>query len=126
MIMKHVTIHTNELEKSAGFYMELCGLDIVREINGKKHIMFLAEKKGETCIELIDDSKMQYSGCGLSIGFEVWDAEKYREELIRNRHPHVCECGNEMRDVTDSIMVREVKCPKCGEVMSITDMIMWD
>ena len=82
MIMKHVTIHTNELEKSAGFYMELCGLDIVREINGKKHIMFLAEKKGETCIELIDDSKMQYSGCGLSIGFEVWDAEKYREELI--------------------------------------------
>ena len=42
------------------------------------------------------------------------------------RHPHVCECGNEMRDVTDSIMVREVKCPKCGEVMSIMDMIMWD
>lgn len=83
MKMQHITIHTAKLDESMKFYKEIAGLDVQAEFNGGVHnIVFLANAKGETCVELLEDADAAYSGRGISIGFHVNNVETYREELM--------------------------------------------
>ena len=89
MKMAHVTIHTDKLAESAAFYKEVVGLNVIREaVNGAgAKMIFLAEKEGDTCVELVENSESPFKGSGISIGFHVEDVEKMRE--------HVVACGFE-------------------------------
>ena len=83
MRIGHVTINSGKLEESIKFYQDIAGLEIIRDMRGKgpPNIVFLADEKGGTCIELIGNEDEAYSGEGISIGFEVEDAEGYHEAL---------------------------------------------
>jgi len=83
MAMVHVTIYTAKMEESIKFYEGVVGLKIqndLRQFGG--NIVFLAEKEGDTQVELIDEEKKAYSGSGISMGFHVDDVEAKREEVI--------------------------------------------
>ena len=83
MKMKHITIQSAEFEKSVKFYEDIAGLTICGDMRGKgaMNIVFLADDNGGTCVEIIESPEQAYSGTGISIGFEVEDAEAYREQL---------------------------------------------
>ena len=83
MSMVHVTIYTAKLEESIKFYEDIVGLKIqtdLRQFGG--NIVFLAEKEGDTQVELIDEPEKAYKGSGISMGFHVEDVDAKREELI--------------------------------------------
>lgn len=83
MKMVHVTIHTADIEGSIGFYRETAGLEVVRDLRPSgKPIVFMAEDKGDTAVELIEDPARPYSGSGISAGFSTEDVEAKRKELI--------------------------------------------
>ena len=82
MKMKHITIHTDKLEESVGFYSEVLGLSVqtdMRKTAGMP-IVFLSNGEGETAIELIEE-ETSYEGRGISIGFEAEDVDAKRSEL---------------------------------------------
>lgn len=83
MKMMHVTIMSECLDESVEFYQSVAGLKIQRDMrNNPEHkIVFLVNEAGETCVELVENPSEAYSGGGISIGFEVKDAEGYRKEL---------------------------------------------
>lgn len=89
MKMVHVTIYTGCLEASIKFYEDIVGLNIqddFRQFGG--NIVFLAKDKGDTQVELIDDSEKAYKGAGISMGFHVDDVEAKREEILcKGLHP---------------------------------------
>lgn len=84
MKMAHVTIMTAHLDESVEFYQSIVGLFIERDLRAdpEHKLVFLSNAAGETCVELVDNSAEAYSGSGLLLGFEVEDAEIYREKLI--------------------------------------------
>jgi lactoylglutathione lyase len=71
MKMAHVTIMTKCLNESVAFYQEQVGLTIKRDMRANKShpIVFLQDKEGETCVELVGQNNPCYYGGGLSIGF---------------------------------------------------------
>ena len=84
MFMKHVTIHTARFEEEISFYIEEAGLHTVREIHRpERDIVFLANEKGQTEVEIIRDDEALCSGAVyISIGFETENVDKKREELL--------------------------------------------
>lgn len=85
MKMLHVTIHTRYFEETIRFYEEHAGLHIQRDLReAGRNIVFLAEKEGDTQIELIDDPTVEKAGNEyLSIGFNCGDPEHKRERMSR-------------------------------------------
>jgi len=83
MRIKHVTIHTADLQTSIAFYQQILGLHIVRDLREitKMPIVFLADDPQLPCIELIEDAQQAYSGSGLSIGFQTDDVEAQHARL---------------------------------------------
>ena len=83
MKMLHVTIRTSKFEDEIRFYQEVVGLSIINDLRGSGHdIVFLADHKGETCVELIDHPKADHAGNdNLSIGFRTYDVVKMKEDL---------------------------------------------
>lgn len=81
MKMEHITINTAALDASVGFYRDVIGLEIKRDLReiAKMPIVFLSNGEGETCIELIENADNAYSGSGLSIGFHVDNVDKSHE-----------------------------------------------
>ena len=81
MRMAHVTIRSAKKEETVAFYQRWCGLTIQREMG--EYITFLADEKGATNIEIIREADHPVQASGISIGFEVPDAEGCREEMLR-------------------------------------------
>lgn len=83
MKMEHITIHTIKLNDSIAFYQDIVGLKIQKDFRNTPgpSIVFLADKEGEPCIELIESTGILYSGTGISIGFHVDDVEAFQKEL---------------------------------------------
>lgn len=83
MKMAHITISSAKLEESVEFYRDIAGLVIKEDMRGRgpMNIVFMSDESGGTCVELIGDQDESYSGEGVSIGFEVDDAEEYHDEL---------------------------------------------
>ncbi|HHX03428.1 MAG TPA: VOC family protein [Tissierellia bacterium] len=83
MRMEHVTIYTNDLEKSVMFYQEMIGLDVTGDLRDMgSPIVFLCGPEGGTQVELIESPEEAYTGKGLSIGFFTEDVEKAREKVM--------------------------------------------
>ena len=63
MKIEHITINSGKLEESVKFYQDVAGLEITRDMRGKGplNIVFLADEKGDTCIELIGNEDEAYS-----------------------------------------------------------------
>ena len=85
MHIDHITIRTEKLEVSIGFYEDIAGLRIVRDLRKiDAQIVFLADAEGDTRIELIEvPAGRGYCGSGISIGFHTDDAAGFREELLK-------------------------------------------
>lgn len=82
MFIQHVTIYTADVEASVKFYQDVAGLTIEDDRRPHAPIVFLANRKGETCIELIGVPVGEaYSGCGLTIGFYTENVEAEHERL---------------------------------------------
>ena len=83
MKMAQVTIRTNKYEEEVRFYQEIVGLQTQRQIHeGPLNIVFLADEKGDTCIEVIQTEGAETAGNPfLSIGFRTMDAERIRQQL---------------------------------------------
>lgn len=84
MKYSHTTIIVSDIEKSIKFYEEVAGLKLQRRFNiGESNVLaFLADKEGDTEVELIQDaSKKPYSGSGISLGFAVANVEEYMEKV---------------------------------------------
>ena len=84
MQMLHVTIRTGKFDEELAFYRDIVGLKILRDLRDKgREIVFLAEKEGDTCVEIIDTPDADDAGNRfLSIGFDSGDVEQMREKLI--------------------------------------------
>lgn len=84
MFIPHITIYTATLEESVKFYSEVLHLQVVADQRPNAPIVFLANNKGETCVELILDPANAYNGGGIAIGFETSDvcAERTRMEAL--------------------------------------------
>ena len=83
MKMAHITINTQNLDKSISFYQEVVGLSIqndFRKTSGMP-IVFLANAEGETSVELIENKENPYSGDGISIGFHVDNVIEAHEKM---------------------------------------------
>ena len=82
MFMQHVTIYTADVEASVKFYQDVVGLTIEDDRRPAAPMVFLANKKGETCIELIGvPADQAYTGGGLAIGFYTENVEAEHERL---------------------------------------------
>ncbi len=85
MKLRHVTIFTAKFEESLKFYQEITGLVLLEDMRPMlgRNLLFLGNAAGETMVELVEvDEAGAYTGSGISMGFVVDDAEKYREELL--------------------------------------------
>ena len=84
MKMLHVTIRTEKFEDELRFYQEIAGLQLTRDMRPMgRNMVFLANKEGETEIEIIDTPDAGNAGNdNLSIGFKTEDVVKKREELM--------------------------------------------
>ena len=83
MKLLHITITTQDIEKSAEFYREIAGLKVERANNGAPFkIVFLANSQGETAVELVENKSAPKYENAPSIGFHVGDVKAYREQLI--------------------------------------------
>lgn len=82
MFMQHVTIYTTQLDASVAFYQDIARLQVVSDRRPNAPMVFLANQKGETEIELIETpSDQAYTGGGLAIGFYTEDVEAERTRL---------------------------------------------
>ena len=84
MKMQHVTIRTKNFDEEIAFYMDIVGLQIVRDVRPSgRNMIFLANGEGETQVEIIETAEAECSGNEyLSVGFHAEDTEALREELI--------------------------------------------
>ena len=94
MKMAHVTIMTKCMNESVEFYQKAAGLKIQRDMreNAAHPVVFLADEKGDTCIELAGNSNGIYYGGGISIGFRVENVQKEharKEEMGRRPGPMI-------------------------------------
>lgn len=99
MILSHITINTSKLEESVGFYENIIGLHIGRDMRGNKgpNIVFLSDASSDVCIELVENPDHSFEGTGLSIGFATTDLDKAAADLkakgitpgpVINPNPH--------------------------------------
>lgn len=83
MKLMHVTIQTDKFEEEIEFYEKFAGLKVMRDMRPmEKSIVFLAEDKADTCIEIIENKDAKNAGnSNLSIGFHAEDTDAKRNEL---------------------------------------------
>lgn len=81
MFFRQFTIMVRDLEKSIAFYETIAGLSIVRRFHdGPVDLAFLANKAGETQIELVSSPNMQkFEGKGFFISFLTDQLDEMRE-----------------------------------------------
>ena len=84
MKMLHVTIRTNKFDDELKFYQEIVGLSMARDMRDSgRNMVFLANKDGETEIEIIESPDAESAGNEfLSIGFKTDDVVAWHEELL--------------------------------------------
>ena len=81
MFFKQFTIVVRDLEKSIAFYEKLAGLSVTRRFHdGPAELAFLANKAGETEIELVSAQSMQtFEGKGFFLCFSTDKLDEIRE-----------------------------------------------
>ncbi|MBR3325966.1 MAG: VOC family protein [Atopobiaceae bacterium] len=86
MKLCHVTIQTARFEDELDFYTRYAGLAIQRDMRPMgRNMVFLANEKGDTEIEIIQNADAADSGnVNLSIGFAAGDLDALHAELIED------------------------------------------
>ncbi|MDD5953371.1 MAG: VOC family protein [Oscillospiraceae bacterium] len=85
MKLKFITLMVRDLKKSIAFYENLTGLRVLKRMSpGMGEIAFLANRDGETMLELIQfDSAEKVSAKGMTFSFLAeGDLEPYRENAV--------------------------------------------
>ena len=84
MKLCHVTIQTANFAEEVDFYTKYARLAIQRDMRPMgRNMVFLANKSGDTEIELIESAGAADSGnANLSIGFEADDLDALRADLV--------------------------------------------
>jgi len=82
MKMLQVTLHTDNMEESVRFYSEVVGLKVQKTIADQ--IVFMADSRDDTLIELISSDDVDYVNGDISVGFKCSDPVKIRAKLINN------------------------------------------
>ncbi|MGI6160472.1 MAG: VOC family protein [Christensenellales bacterium] len=85
MKLNFITFMVRDIQKSVAFYQELVGLNIINRINLEAgEIVFLANAKGETMIELIEFGRAEkVTTKGMVMSFSAETAlEDLREKVI--------------------------------------------
>ena len=83
MKLLHVTIQTDRFEEELDFYQTIVGLSIITDMRSMgRNMVFLADAKGDTEIEIIDNPEATDAGNrNLSIGFQTKDLQKKYDDL---------------------------------------------
>lgn len=85
MKLNYITFMVRDVEKSVVFYQNLAGLSVMNRMNpGAGEIVFLANEKGETMLELIEfEGVEKVSARGMVMSFSAKsDLEALREKAI--------------------------------------------
>ena len=83
MKLLHITIQTDKFESEIEFFEKELGLSLLQDMRPKKDLVFLANKEGDTCIEIINNPEAADAGNrNLSIGFKAEDVEEKRGDLL--------------------------------------------
>ncbi|MGI6077071.1 MAG: VOC family protein [Fastidiosipilaceae bacterium] len=71
MKLKHITINVTDIDRSIEFYELIPELKVIRRQQiGSVELAFLANKEGETEVELLQFPDRQFSGKGMFLCFE--------------------------------------------------------
>lgn len=83
MKLLHVTIQTSKFDEEINFYQSIVGLNIITDMRSLgRNMVFLADAKGDTEIEIIENPDANDAGNkNLSIGFQTEDVNQKYEEL---------------------------------------------
>ena len=82
MKVPHVTLHVRDIEKSIAFYKAVAQIDIQLDLRQfESPIVFLADDKESTKIELIHDPEHAFQGSGISVGFTAESAEAEMDRI---------------------------------------------
>ena len=58
---------------------------------------------------------------------EIWNLDAYFD--LEEKYKHVCDCGEELEiieDAEEKAVSGDLPCLKCGGIMTLNDIIMWD
>lgn len=92
MKIPHVTINVKDMEKSIEFYQTVAGITVQGDLRPfGSPIVFLADDKESTKIELILNPDASYEGKGISVGFVSDDVDAEYKRLS--------ELGFELTDI---------------------------
>ena len=83
MRITHITIQTADFEKEINFYEKYCRMTIQNDMRHMgRNIVFLSRSKGDTEIEIIENSNAGYSGNdNMSIGLLSENLNELHETL---------------------------------------------
>lgn len=83
MKIAHITIQTEHFEKEIMFYETYTGMTVQKDMRPMgRNMVFLAEEKGDTEIEIIEKPGADYAGNdNLSIGFHADNIDVLRDQL---------------------------------------------
>lgn len=82
MKLVHITIQTKRFEDEINFYKKYAGLRILRELNTGSRIAFLANKEGDTEVEIIDNLVAEeIYNSNISIGYQADDLDAIHKRL---------------------------------------------
>lgn len=86
MKIAHITIQTRHFEKELHFYETYVNMKVQRDMRpAGRNMVFLAEKDGDTEVEIIEKLDAEDSGnVNLSIGFHAEDLDLLRDKMIND------------------------------------------
>ena len=90
MTYNFVTVYVKDMDKSVHFYQDVLGFSIERSFNPAPgiSITFLKDDAGHEIEFITDDSKVSYSGKGLSLGFYVKDIYE-TEKMLKSKNVRI-------------------------------------
>lgn len=86
MKIAHITIQTRCFEKELSFYETYVNMKVQRDMRPDgRNMVFLAEKDGDTEVEIIEKLDAEDSGnVNLSIGFHAENLDLLRDKMIND------------------------------------------
>jgi lactoylglutathione lyase len=85
MKLSHVTIQTSRFTEEIDFYMTYAALSIQRDMRPMgRNIVFLADGKGDTQIEVIENAAADSGNANLSLGFAAENLDALHARLAED------------------------------------------
>ncbi len=111
MRFEHAALNVPDARAMAAWYVEHCGLEVIRSVDQAPHMHFLADATGRTILELytndaapVPDYPSQHP-LSLHVAFAVEDAAATRDRLIAAGATLFSDNG--LQDGTQLVMLRD-------------------